>query len=83
MNHEKTMKTGELKTDQLQALLAEYPLYLRWGQLLELHARLGLGSDWVVKRSLKAGRIERVRITAHRNHYTRSSVERMVSTENR
>lgn len=70
--------THRLKTEQLQTLLAEYPIYLRWGQLVELHARLGLGSDWVVKRSLKAGRIERVRITGHRAHYTRSSVESLV-----
>lgn len=64
---------------ELRALLDQYPLYLRWGQLVELHARLGLGSDWVVKRSLKAGRIERVHITGQRDHYTRSSLERLVS----
>lgn len=71
-------ETDQLRAE-LQALLAEYPLYLRWGQLVELHRRLGLGAEKLVRRAIQQGRIERVSITGKRDHYTRSSVERMVS----
>lgn len=61
----------------LDRILSDYPLYLRWGQMVDLHKRLGLGSERIVKRALREGRIERVRLTGKRDHYTRSSVAQL------
>lgn len=55
-------------------IVEQYPLYLRWGQLVALYADLELGSRWVVVRHLREGKIERVRLYGGRDHYTRSSV---------
>jgi len=64
--------TTDLET--IESIADEYPIYLRWGQLLDLHSRLGLGEKYIVKQHLEAGRIVRVRLYGRRCHYTRSSV---------
>jgi hypothetical protein len=84
MTHQ--LKTGEPETGELQAelaaLLAEYPIYLRYGQVVELHGRLGLGGKWLVRQAIAEGRIERRRIYGVRAHYTRASVARLAERWN-
>lgn len=67
-----------METELVKGVASEYPIYLRWSQLVELHGRLGLGSKKLVRRAVENGRIERVVIHGTRAHYTRTSVERLV-----
>jgi hypothetical protein len=62
----------------LQALFDEYPLLLRWSELVELFGRLGLGSEWVVRKAVNDGSVQRRIVAGRRYHYTRASVEKLI-----
>lgn len=70
------MDTKRQQTDgaEARAIADEYPLYLRWGQLVSLFKRLGLGSERQVKACVKSGRIRGFVVYGVFRHYSRMDV---------
>lgn len=68
-----------MNVDDLETILSDYPLYLRWGQLLDLCKRLGVGGKRIVQQAIAEERIQKVMLEGKRHHYTRASVAAMIT----